>query len=275
METENVARVVAVTGASNGMGLEAAKLFAKMGWIVYAGARRVERIPADDGIIALALDVTNSSSNRAFVDRILAEQGQVDVLINNAGYGEYGPAEEIPMEKVRKQFETNFFGAVELTQMILPTMRSRGYGRIVNISSIGGYVYTPLGAYYHATKAAMQQWSDVLDTEVAQFGIRSVCVNPGGTKSAWSSIALENAEKNLLPNSPYGPMVEKVRKGFSKMEKSGPTSADLARDFYKASTAAKPELRYYHSMGDRMMVRVAKTHPKLWRRGIDFLLKHL
>jgi short-subunit dehydrogenase len=220
--------------------------------------------------------VTNTSSNRAFVERILAEQGQVDVLINNAGYGEYGPAEEIPMSNVHQQFETNFFGAVELTQMVLPTMRSRAYGRIVNISSIGGYVYTPLGAFYHATKAALQQWSDVLDTEVAQFGIRSVCVNPGGTKSAWSSIAMDNAEKNLLPDSPYAPLLEKVRKGFSRMEKSGgATSADLAKDFYKAATAAKPEMRYYHSLGDRAVVRLAKTHPKLWRRGIDFVLKHL
>jgi NAD(P)-dependent dehydrogenase (short-subunit alcohol dehydrogenase family) len=275
MENEDTTRVVAITGASNGMGLEAAKLFAKKGWIVYAGARRVEKIPTDEGIIALALDVTNSSSKRAFVDRILAEQGQVDVLVNNAGYGEYGPAEEIPMENVRKQFETNFFGAVELTQLVLPTMRSRGYGRIVNISSIGGYVYTPLGAFYHATKAAMQQWSDVLDTEVAQFGIRSVCVNPGNTKSAWGSIALETVEKNLLPDSPYASLVDKVRKGFSHMEKAGTTSADLAKDFYKAATAVKPELRYYHSVGDRAMVRLAKTHPKLWRRGINLLLKHL
>ena len=104
--------------------------------------------------------------------KILDEAGHIDVLINNAGYGEYGPAEEIPMDKIRNQFETNFFGAVELTQLVLPTMRAQNYGRIVNISSIGGDVYMPLGAYYHATKAALQQWSDVLDLEVAQFGIR-------------------------------------------------------------------------------------------------------
>lgn len=268
-------RVVAITGASNGMGLEATKLFASKDWIVYAGARRVDKIPTDEGIIPLALDVTNSASNRAFVDRILAEQGQIDVLINNAGYGEYGPAEEIPMANIRKQFETNFFGAVELTQLILPTMRSKGFGRIVNISSVGGYVYTPLGAYYHATKAAIQQWSDVLDTEVAQFGIHSVCVNPGSTKSDWNSIALENAEKNLQADSPYAPLVATVKKGFERVYKGGPTSEELAQDFYKAATASKPELRYYHSIGDRMMVRVAKAHPKLWRKGLDFVLKHI
>lgn len=170
-------KTVAITGASNGMGFEATKLFAKRGWKVYAGARRVDKIPQDgEKIRAIKLDVTDSDSNKAFVKQILDEAGHIDVLINNAGYGEYGPAEEITMDKIRKQFETNFFGAVELTQLILPTMRAQNYGRIVNISSIGGDVYMPLGAYYHATKAALQQWSDVLDLEVAQFGIRSVCV---------------------------------------------------------------------------------------------------
>lgn len=99
------------------------------------------------------------------------------------------------MDKIRNQFETNFFGAVELTQLVLPTMRAQNYGRIVNISSIGGDVYMPLGAYYHATKAALQQWSDVLDLEVSQFGIRSVCVQPGGTQSSWGNIALENLKR--------------------------------------------------------------------------------
>ena len=157
-------KIVAITGASNGMGFEAAELFAKRGWKVYAGARRVEKIPQyENNIKALKLDVTSSESNQAFVKKILDEAGHIDVLINNAGYGEYGPAEEIPMDKIRNQFETNFFGAVELTQLVLPTMRAQNYGRIVNISSIGGDVYMPLGAYYHATKAALQQWSDVLD----------------------------------------------------------------------------------------------------------------
>jgi short-subunit dehydrogenase len=106
-------------------------------------------------------------------------------------------------KNARKQFETNFFGAAELTQMVLPQMRKQKSGRIINISSIGGDVYMPLGAYYHATKAALQQWSDVLDVEVKPLGIRSIIVQPGGTKSAWGDIAMDNAEKNLKANSPY------------------------------------------------------------------------
>ncbi|MGL4248844.1 MAG: SDR family NAD(P)-dependent oxidoreductase, partial [Lactococcus garvieae] len=138
--TENNQKIVIITGASNGMGYEAAKTFAQRGWQVYAGARRVEKIPTDEGIIALKLDVTDSKSNHNFVQHV----------IDHAG-------------------------------------------RIVNISSIGGDVYMPLGAFYHATKAALQQWSDVLDTEVKAFGIRSIVVQPGGTASNWSTIAMENA----------------------------------------------------------------------------------
>ncbi|HAP15138.1 MAG TPA: short-chain dehydrogenase/reductase, partial [Lactococcus sp.] len=259
--TENREKVVIITGASNGMGYEAAKTFAQRGWQVYAGARRVEKIPTDDGIIALKLDVTDSKSNHAFIQHVTAQTGRIDVLVNNAGYGEYGPVEEIPMENVRKQFETNFFGAVELTQLVLPIMRQQAFGRIVNISSIGGDVYMPLGAFYHATKAALQQWSDVLDTEVKAFGIRSIVVQPGGTASNWSSIAMENAEKNLHPNSPYQPLVQTVRAALSGNFGSSATSADLAQVFYKAATAQKPNPRYYNTFTDRLMVHTARAHP--------------
>lgn len=262
-------KIVAITGASNGMGLEAALLFAKRGWKVYAGARRVEKIPQDeDKIIAVKLDVTDSASNQAFVQQILTQAGHIDVLINNAGYGEYGPAEEISMDKIRKQFETNFFGAVELTQLILPTMRAQNYGRIVNISSIGGDVYMPLGAYYHATKAAIQQWSDVLDLEVSQFGIRSVCVQPGGTQSSWGAIALNNSKANLSEHSPYQPLVDSVSSGLERFMKSSAKASDLAEVFYKAATEIKPSLRYLHSFSDKFMVNVARKHPQVFRRAI-------
>ena len=273
--TENNQKIVIITGASNGMGYEAAKTFAQRGWQVYAGARRVEKIPTDEGIIALKLDVTDSKSNHNFVQHVIDHAGRIDVLINNAGYGEYGPAEEIPMENIRKQFETNFFGAVELTQLVLPVMRQQQFGRIVNISSIGGDVYMPLGAFYHATKAALQQWSDVLDTEVKAFGIRSSVVQPGGTASNWSTIAMENAEKNLHPNSPYQPLVQTVRAALSSNFGSSATSADLAQVFYKAATDKKAQARYYHSFMDRMMVHTARAHPKLYIKFFNFGLKQM
>ncbi|MDR0482635.1 MAG: SDR family NAD(P)-dependent oxidoreductase [Cellulomonadaceae bacterium] len=271
--TEN--RVVAITGASNGMGLEAATLFAARGWRVFAGARRVERIPQDNGIVALPLDVTDSASNSAFVEAILAAtDGRIDVIINNAGYGEFGPAEEIPMAEVRRQFETNFFGAVELTQLVLPAMRKAAAGRIVNVSSIGGDIYMPLGAYYHATKAALQQWSDVLDVEVSSFGVRSVIVQPGGTESAWGEIAMANAEKNLREGSPYGPLVAKVKAALARQaSSSSATSADLAQVFFRAATDPKPKSRYFNALGDRAVVKLARTTPGLLRVALSRILK--
>ncbi|EKF51672.1 SDR family NAD(P)-dependent oxidoreductase [Lactococcus garvieae] len=273
--TKNQEKIVVITGASNGMGYEAAKTFAQRGWQVYAGARRVEKIPTEGGITSLKLDVTDSESNHAFIQGVLDKTGRIDVLINNAGYGEYGPAEEIPMENVRKQFETNFFGAVELTQLVLPIMRQQKFGRIVNISSIGGDVYMPLGAFYHATKAAMQQWSDVLDTEVRAFGIRSIVVQPGGTASNWSSIAMENAEKNLQKDSPYQPLVQTVRAALTENFGSSATSADLAQVFYKAATDKKAKSRYYYSFTDRLIVHAARTYPKLYIKVFNAALKHM
>ncbi|AYG01445.1 SDR family NAD(P)-dependent oxidoreductase [Lactococcus allomyrinae] len=266
-------KTVIITGASNGMGYEAAKLFANKGWQVFAGARRVKKIPTDKNITALKLDVTDSKSNQAFVTEILNQADRIDVLINNAGYGEYGPAEEISMENVRKQFETNFFGAVELSQLVLPTMRTQKSGRIINISSIGGDLYMPLGSFYHATKAAMQQWSDTLDTEVKAFGIRSIVIQPGGTASSWGAIAMENAEKNLKQNSPYQPLVVSIRGALSgESLGAGATSLQLAELFYKAATDEKPKRRYFHSMGDRAIVHIARAHPKLFIRVLTLIL---
>jgi short-subunit dehydrogenase len=154
--------------------------------------------------------VTDHDSNVAFIKQIMATEQGIDVLINNAGYGEYGPVEDTPLDNARRQFETNFFGAADLAQLVLPIMRAQKSGRIINISSIGGDVYMPLGAYYHATKAALQQWSDSLDIEIAPFGVRSLIIQPGGTQSAWSEIAMGNAKKNLKENSVYAVMVNNV-----------------------------------------------------------------
>ncbi|MFD1432059.1 SDR family NAD(P)-dependent oxidoreductase [Lacticaseibacillus yichunensis] len=266
-------KVVAITGASNGMGLEAAKLFAQRGWIVYGGARRVEKIPTTNGIHALKLDVTDDASRKAFIQTILTDQHRIDVLINNAGYGEYGPLEELPLENLKAQFDVNFFGAAALTQLVLPTMRAQHSGRIVNISSIGEDVFTPLGGAYHATKAALRRWSNVLDQEVKGFGIRSVIVQPGGTQSSWAEIAMANAKKNLKPNSVYRPLVEAVETQLSGLPASAATSADLARLFYRAATDETPKYAYFNTWSDRLMARTARVHPRLYMRIADQLMK--
>lgn len=269
-------KVVAITGASNGMGFAAAELFAKQGWTVYGGARRVEKIPAAEHIHALKLDVTDHASNQAFIDKIFQQEKRIDVLINNAGYGEYGPVEDISLDHARRQFETNFFGAADLAQLVLPIMRAQKSGRIINISSIGGDVYMPLGAYYHATKAALQQWSDSLDIEITPFGVRSLVIQPGGTQSAWSDIAMGHARENLKPDSVYTSLVDKVSALLTTNEHtSGASSEDLAQVFYKAATDARPKRRYFHAFSDRAMVWLARSCPRVFKKAFMTALNYL
>jgi short-subunit dehydrogenase len=173
------------------------------GYRVFAGARRTERMAqlAADGAIVLPLDVTEDASMVAAVRRIEADGGPVDVLINNAGYGSYGSLEEVPIDEGRRQFEVNVFGLARLTQLVLPAMRERRSGAIVNISSMGGKIYEPFGSWYHATKFAVEGMSDSLRLELEPFGIRVIVIEPGGIRSAshssdvtiWSSRALSNA----------------------------------------------------------------------------------
>jgi len=267
-------RVVIITGISSGMGRAAALYFQKQGFEVYGGARRIARLIDlnELGIHTQKLDVTDKLSIRGLVDHVIKEQGRIDILINNAGYGEYGPLEEIPIENARRQFEVNLFAVNQLTQLVLPVMRRQKSGRIINISSIAADVYSPLGGWYHATKAGLNMWSDVLDQEIKPFGIRSVVIQPGLTKSEWSKIAMENARKNLLKNSPYTGLVDKVEKLFSEIS-TGATSEDLAKVFYQAATDSRPKRRYYNSIMDHGMVMVARTMPNTYRAVLSRLMK--
>lgn len=269
-----MSKVVIITGISSGMGRAAALYFQKQGFDVYGGARRIERLTdlQDLGIHTQRLDVTDEISVRGLVDHVVKVAGRIDVLINNAGYGEYGPLEEVSIKKAQQQFDVNLFGAGQITKFVLPVMRNQGHGRIVNISSIGANVYSPLGGWYHATKTALNMWSDVLDSEVKQFGIRSVVVQPGITKSEWSKIAFENARKNLVEDSPYGGLVDKVE-GLFKQIGTGATSEDLAKVFYQAATDLRPKRRYYNSVIDHSMVMIARTMPNTYRAVLTRLMK--
>ncbi|MQS75960.1 SDR family NAD(P)-dependent oxidoreductase [Companilactobacillus halodurans] len=267
-------KVAIITGISSGMGKASAKYFKEKGFEVYGGARRVERLQdlQELGIHTQKLDVTDKISVRALVDRTVKEQGRIDVLVNNAGYGEFGPIEEVPVQKAKQQFDVNVFAASHLTQLVLPVMRRQKSGRIVNISSIGANVYSPLGGWYYATKASLNMWSDVLDSEVRRFGIRSVIVQPGMTKSEWSKIALENARQNLADNSPYSDMVDKLDSLFGKLKTSA-SSEDLAKVFYRAATDVKPKRRYFNSIVDHGMVMIAKAMPHTYRSILNQLMK--
>src|SRR6266568_1184824 len=190
----NVSRAVLITGCSTGIGRATAEQLAAGGWTVYATARRPEAIGelAGRGCRTLALDVCDEASMRAAVETIERAEGAVGVLVNNAGYGQEGAFEEVPMAEVRRQFETNVFGLVRLTQLVLPGMRRQGWGRIVNLSSMGGRLTFPGGAYYHATKHAVEAFSDALRFESRGFGVRTVIVEPGLILTSFGDAAVDS-----------------------------------------------------------------------------------
>jgi NAD(P)-dependent dehydrogenase (short-subunit alcohol dehydrogenase family) len=164
---------------------------AALGFTVYGTARRADRLVdlQAEGVRVLAMDVADSESARLGVETIMTEAGRIDVLVNNAGYGSYGSVEDVGLDEARAQFDVNVFGAATLIRLVLPQMRARGSGTIVNISSMGGRLYTPFGAWYHASKHALEALSDCLRMELAPFGVDVVIIEPGAIRTDWGTIA--------------------------------------------------------------------------------------
>jgi NAD(P)-dependent dehydrogenase (short-subunit alcohol dehydrogenase family) len=185
-------RAALVTGCSTGIGRATALALHRAGLPVYASARRPESLSelAAAGLTTLALDITDESSMQTAVDRVLTDHEAVGVLVNNAGYALQGPVETTPLREARAQFETNVFGMVRLTQLALPGMRAQGWGRVVNVSSMGGRFTFPGGGFYHASKHAMEAVSDALRYEVAPFGVAVVLVEPGPVSTAFGETTL-------------------------------------------------------------------------------------
>ena len=236
-------RVVLVTGASSGIGAATATRLAAAGFTVYGAARRADRIAQLPGVIPVAMDITDEMQVTATVRRIIDEQGRLDILVNNAGYAQYGPVEDISIEAARQQFEVNIFGLARLTQLVIPQMRTQGKGTIVNISSMGGRIYTPLGAWYHATKHALEGWSDCLRVELKPMGIDVVIVEPGGIATEFSEVL---AAHSVPASEPYVELQGKVARTMSDpsfTSKLSPPSA-IADTILKAVSTTKPKGRY-------------------------------
>lgn len=242
-----MSKVVLITGASSGMGKETARRLIKEGYIVYGAARRVDKMKdlGEAGGRIIELDITKEDRIEACVDRIMAEQGRIDVLINNAGYGLYGPVEEVDINQARYQFEVNLFGLARLTQLVIPHMRAQGSGKIINISSMGGKIYTPLGAWYHATKHALEGWSDCLRLELKSFGIDVVIIEPGLINTEFGAVMLDPLGQS--DDSPYQPMIKAItdatRDSYEKKGASSPPSV-VTDVIVKAIKAKKPRTRY-------------------------------
>jgi short-subunit dehydrogenase len=240
-------KVALITGASSGMGKSTANILHNQGYTVYGAARRTDEMNdlRAKGMGVVSLDLTNDGSIVEAVNTILKKEGKIDILVNNAGYGSYGAVEDVPLDEARRQFEVNLFGMARLTQLVLPGMREQKSGRIINISSMGGKIYTPLGAWYHATKHAVEGWSDCLRLELKDFGIDVVVVEPGGIKTSWGQIAAENLKKTSS-NGAYANFANKVAENTIKLYTGNQlTDVDiLGHTIAKAATDKKPKTRY-------------------------------
>lgn len=248
--------VILITGASSGIGKATAQLLLSRKHTVYVAARRIEAMNELQklGAIALKMDITQDADIQAVVKRVLADQGHIDVLINNAGFGMYGAVEDTSIEDARYQFEVNLFGLARLTQLVLPAMRSEGKGRIINTSSMGGKIYTPLGAWYHATKHAVEGWSDCLRLEVAPFGIDVVIIEPGIIATEFGDVLTEPMLKRS-GNGAYGPLAKKIA-GASGTSMSPPSV--IAEAMLSAVEAKKPKTRYVAGKFAKMLILIRK-----------------
>ena len=238
-------KVVLITGASAGIGKETAKLLAQSGYIVYGAARRVDKM-ADLralGIKILAMDVTEEESMREGIDTLLKAEGRIDILVNNAGFGAYGAVEDVPLADARYQLEVNVFGTARLTQLVLPTMHQQQFGKIVNISSIGGKFATPLGAWYHASKFALEALSDSLRNEVKSFGIDVIVIEPGGVKTEWPGIAADNLLK-VSGTTRHKKIAAKFAAMLASENNRAAEPIVIAKLIKKAVEASRPRTRY-------------------------------
>jgi short-subunit dehydrogenase len=274
---------VLITGCSSGIGQAAALALHEAGRTVVATARNPATLSglANRGLRTLALDVTDEASMRAAVDAA----GPIDVLVNNAGYGLYGTVEQLPMAEIRRQFETNFFGLVRLTQLVLPGMRAAGGGRILNVSSMGGRATLPGGAFYHASKYAVEALSDALRMEVARFGIHVVLIEPGPVRTPWNDVAAGSVAASAANGSPangngngadpYAGFKDAVTAAFSTatdgpLARFSSSADDIAKVITRAVTARRPRTRYLINPVARTTVTLRRWLPD---RAYDAVLR--
>ncbi|MEO9824669.1 MAG: oxidoreductase [Paracoccaceae bacterium] len=254
---------VLVTGASSGMGKDFALRLLRDGYVVFAAARSVDKMIdlKDAGATVIAMDITKETDVIAAAEQIKAAGG-IDILINNAGFGQYGPVEDTPIDKARYQFEVNLFGLARITQLLLPGMRAQGKGLIINISSMGGKMYTPLGAWYHATKHALEGWSDCLRMELKPHGIDVVIIEPGLIGTGFSDGVGDQFV--VAEESAYAEMAEGLQKaGESERVSMSPPSV-ISNLVMKAIRAPKPKTRYVGGALARPLMILRRLLPDRW-----------
>ena len=273
-----MSRAVLITGCSSGIGWATAEYLAASGWKVYATARRTEDIyPLQErGCELLSLDVTDERSMREAVTQVERGEGAVGVLVNNAGYSHSGPIEEVSLEQVRRQFETNVFGLVRMCQLVLPGMRRQHFGRIVNLSSMGGKLTFPGAGFYHATKHAVEAISDALRFEVGGFGVDVVVIEPGLIRTGFSEVAIGSMGKDAPDGGPYADFNAAVARATRNAYEKGPLARlgggpeTVARVIGQAISSSRPRSRYKVTPSAQLMMWTRSLLPD---RAWDTLLR--
>jgi NAD(P)-dependent dehydrogenase (short-subunit alcohol dehydrogenase family) len=245
-------QVVIITGASAGIGAETARRLSRAGARLVLSARRRDRLetlageldPSGTNVLAVAGDVTVEADRQALVAAALAKFGRIDALVNNAGYGTRGPVEMVPVDLIRKNFETNVFSLVALTQLVLPGMRGRGSGCIVNIGSVAGKIARPMSSIYDATKHALEALTDGLRGEMAPFGVRVTLIRPGFILTEFNDVATKVSDEVIETPGPYTPFLEKYRAGYKNLRRVAGAPAAIARLVEKALVSDHPAPRY-------------------------------
>jgi len=248
-------KTIFITGASSGLGKDTAKLFQSKGWNVIATMRKPEgetELTALDNVLVTKLDVLDVNSIENAVKEGIRAFGKIDVLVNNAGYGAYGPLESFPREKIIRQFNTNVIGLLDVTKALLPHFRQNRSGVIINISSIGGKVTFPLGALYHGTKFAVEGISESLSYEVGEFNGKVKIIEPGAIATDFVSRSLDFSNDESLTE--YQPMIGKVMSAMPAFYQNASSGSTIANVIYEAATDGKDQLRYAAGEDAKMII---------------------
>lgn len=260
-------KVILITGASSGIGFDAAVRLAKRGHKVYGAARRLEKMEPlkEYGVLPVKMDVTDEASMVSGVQGILDAEGRIDVLVNNAGYGYLGAIENVALEEARRQLEVNLFGLARLTQLVLPHMREQHSGRIINVSSIAGKAVLLFGGWYNVSKYAVEAFTDALRIETKPFGIMVSLIEPSGIKTDWGLIAADNLEttsRGTAYEEPGLNMAEAMRWTYTSNILSLPQCVGKA--ITKAANAKRPKTRYRIGAGASTFVALHAIMPTRW-----------
>ena len=263
-------QIIIVTGASSGIGEATARRLAREGACVVLAARRLERLEkikneietAGGRSLAVAADLTSAEDRRRLIAAALAVNGRLDALVNNAGFGQRGPLELVPVEKIRENFELNLFSLIALTQLVIPLMREQGAGRIVNVSSVAGRIARPLSSVYDATKHALEAISDGLRGELAPFNIKVIIIEPGYILTEFRQVANEVSRAVTEDAGVYTPLVVAFEQGYERTRRIAGQPDDIARLISEALSAESPRARYAGPRHARLAIALRRYLPE-------------